>query len=56
MASVFQGIEPRAVWYYFEQICSIPHPSKKKKKLQHGLWILQKKKNWTAKGMKSVIS
>ncbi len=29
MNNVLSGLEPKAVWKYFEAICGIPHPSKK---------------------------
>lgn len=36
--SVFYGLEPKVVWQFFEQICSIPHPSKKEEKIAQ--WIV----------------
>ena len=31
--SVFQGLQPSAVWEYFEEICQVPRPSKKEGKI-----------------------
>ena len=31
--SVFQGLQPEAVWGYFEEICQVPRPSKKEGKI-----------------------
>ena len=31
--SVFQGLQPSAVWGYFEEICQVPRPSKKEGKI-----------------------
>ena len=31
--SVFQGLQPSAVWEYFEEICQVPRPSKKAGKI-----------------------
>ncbi len=31
MSNVLSGLEPKAVWRYFEAMCAIPHPSKKEK-------------------------
>lgn len=31
MSNVLSSLEPKAVWRIFEQICNIPHPSKKEK-------------------------
>lgn len=30
---VLQGLKPEAIWYYFEEICRIPRPSKKEEKM-----------------------
>lgn len=31
MSNVFSGLTPEKVWYYFEEICKVPRPSKKEK-------------------------
>jgi len=31
MSTVFTGLSPEKVWYYFSEICKIPRPSKKEK-------------------------
>jgi dipeptidase D len=31
--SVFQGLEPKEVWHYFNEICQVPRPSKKEEKI-----------------------
>lgn len=31
--SVFQGLEPKDVWHYFDEICQVPRPSKKEEKI-----------------------
>ena len=33
MANRLAGIQPEAVWHYFEEICNVPHPSKKEEKI-----------------------
>lgn len=47
---VLSGLEPKEVFHYFEEICSIPHPSYKEEKIsdylvdfakQRGLWYQQ---------------
>lgn len=29
---IFKGLQPELVWSYFEEICKIPRPSKKRRK------------------------
>lgn len=36
---VFEGLQPEAVWNYFEQICQVPRPSKKEGKI--GAWLIK---------------
>lgn len=31
--SILKGLQPERVWHYFEEICQIPHPSKKEEKI-----------------------
>jgi dipeptidase D len=31
MSKVFEGLSPEKVWFYFDEICKIPRPSKKEK-------------------------
>ena len=33
MSRVLENLEPKALWAIFEDICSIPHPSKKEAKI-----------------------
>jgi len=33
MSTVFTGLNPEKVWYYFSEICKIPRPSKKEKRI-----------------------
>ncbi|MGL5994284.1 MAG: cytosol nonspecific dipeptidase, partial [Aeromonas sobria] len=33
------SLTPQLIWHFFEQICSIPHPSKHEAKLS--AWIIQ---------------
>ncbi|MGL4887285.1 MAG: cytosol nonspecific dipeptidase, partial [Aeromonas veronii] len=33
------SLSPKLIWHFFEQICSIPHPSKHEAKLS--AWIIQ---------------
>lgn len=65
---VLKGLQPVAVWQYFEQICQVPRPSKKEEKIaafllefakQHHLEAMQDKggnvliKKAASKGMES---
>lgn len=38
MAVKLAGIKPERVWHFFEEICNIPHPSKKEEKI--AAWIV----------------
>ena len=33
MNSILNGLYPEKVWYYFEEICKYPRPSKKEEKI-----------------------
>ena len=33
MSTVFTGLSPERVWYYFAEICKVPRPSKKEKRI-----------------------
>ncbi len=33
MSTVFTGLSPERVWYYFAEICKVPRPSKKEKQI-----------------------
>jgi len=33
MSNVFAGLSPERIWYYFAEICKIPRPSKKEKRI-----------------------
>ena len=35
---ILKGLKPEAVWGYFEEICQVPHPSKKEEKI--GAWLM----------------
>jgi len=41
-------LQPKSVWQYFEEICQIPHPSKKEEKLSAFLMDFAKKHNLEA--------
>ena len=47
--SVFQGLQPSAVWGYFEEICQVPRPSKKEGKIIAFLLDWAKKHNLEAR-------
>ena len=36
---VFKGLQPEALWEYFEEICRIPRPSQKEEKI--GAWLME---------------
>ena len=36
---ILKGLKPEAVWGYFEEICQVPHPSKKEEKI--GAWLME---------------
>ncbi|MEG0795235.1 MAG: aminoacyl-histidine dipeptidase [Odoribacter sp.] len=36
---VFKGLQPEAVWGYFEEICKVPRPSRKEEKI--GAWLVE---------------
>jgi len=42
-------LQPKSVWQYFEEICQIPHPSKKEEKLSAFLMDFAKKHNLEAR-------
>ncbi|NLO18916.1 MAG: aminoacyl-histidine dipeptidase [Ignavibacteria bacterium] len=46
MARALAGIQPEKVWHYFEEICKIPHPSKKEEKLAAYIINWAKEKNF----------
>ena len=35
MGNILGGLKPELLWNHFEEICSIPHPSRKEQKLAH---------------------
>ena len=39
---VLTDLEPKNVFSFFEDICSIPHPSYKEEKISNYLWSLQR--------------
>lgn len=46
---VFEGLEPKAVWEYFEEICQVPRPSKKEEQIIEYLLEFGKKHNLETK-------
>lgn len=38
MEKILQHLEPNAVWHYFEEICSVPRPSKQEERMTE--WLL----------------
>ena len=49
MAKALAGIQPEQVWHYFEEICKIPHPSKKEEKLVAYIINWAKERNFEVK-------
>lgn len=49
MANKLAGIQPEAVWHYFEEICNVPHPSKKEEKIAAFIIDWAKSKNFEVK-------
>ena len=49
MTYVFNGLKPEKVWYYFDQICKYPHPSKQEEKLANFIISWAKDKNLEVK-------
>jgi dipeptidase D len=45
MNSVFTGLSPEKVWYYFSEICKIPRPSKKEKLITDYIVSIARKLN-----------
>ena len=43
--SNIQNLEPKQVWIYFHEICQIPHPSKKEKKIVEHMKEFGRKNN-----------
>ena len=48
-----EGLKPEAVFYYFEEICKIPHGSGTRKLSANICRILRQSINWNVKAMKS---
>ncbi|MFA6569697.1 MAG: aminoacyl-histidine dipeptidase [Bacteroidota bacterium] len=46
MTRILEGLEPKTVWYYFEEITKYPHPSKKEEKLANYILGWAKEKNF----------
>lgn len=46
---VFKGLQPKAVWEYFEKICEVPRPSKKEEKIIEFLLNFGKQNNLETK-------
>ncbi len=49
MAEKLAGIKPETVWHYFEEICNIPHCSKKEERIAQWLIDWAKSKNFGVK-------
>lgn len=49
MSYVFEGLKPEKVWFYFDQICKYPHPSKQEEKLAAYIINWAKDKNFEVK-------
>lgn len=45
MSTVFAGLSPERVWYYFGEICKIPRPSKKEKHITDFIVAIARKLN-----------
>ena len=45
MSNVFNGLSPDKVWYYFSEICKIPRPSKKEKRITEYIIGIARKLN-----------
>jgi len=45
MSTVFAGLGPEKVWYYFGEICKIPRPSKKEKRISEYILSIARKLN-----------
>ena len=45
MSNVFEGLSPAKVWYYFGEICKIPRPSKKEKRISEYIIGVARKLN-----------
>ncbi|MEI6062086.1 MAG: aminoacyl-histidine dipeptidase [Bacteroidota bacterium] len=45
MSTVFTGLSPEKVWYYFGEICKVPRPSKKEKRITDYIISVARKLN-----------
>jgi dipeptidase D len=45
MSNVFTGLSPEKVWFYFSEICKVPHPSKKEKLITEYIVSVARKLN-----------
>ncbi len=45
MSNVFTGLSPEKVWFYFSEICKVPHPSKKEKLITEYIISVARKLN-----------
>lgn len=43
MSDVFKGLSPEKVWYYFNEICQVPRPSKKEKRITEYILSIARK-------------
>ena len=49
-------LKPTCVFHYFEEICRVPRPSKKKRRFGLIWWILRSSMAWNTRKMRLEIS
>lgn len=52
---VLENLEPKSVFYFFEEICNIPHGSKNEKKLSDYIVHFAEKRDFITDKMKRIM-